>query len=145
MRRTGDLKLIQELNRSIILDMIRKDGPLSRSEIAKRSNLSPTTVTTAVNDLIQDRLVSERGTGVSNGGRKPILLQFSPDNHYIIGISISNSKITIAEMNLEARIRCKEVYSTRGHTGEHVISYLLELIEYFINIINKPFGLLSRK
>lgn len=141
LRRTGDLKLIQELNRSIILDMIRKDGPLSRSEIAKRSNLSPTTVTTAVNDLIQDRLVSERGTGVSNGGRKPILLQFSPDNHYIIGISISNSKITIAEMNLEARIRCKEVYSTRGHTGEQVISYLLELIEYFINIINKPLDL----
>lgn len=66
-RRTGDLKLIQELNRSIILDTIRQYGPISRSEIAKRNKLSPTTVTSAVSELIRDALVSEGGVGESNG------------------------------------------------------------------------------
>ncbi|UOK59081.1 winged helix-turn-helix domain-containing protein [Bacillus sp. OVS6] len=68
MRRTGDLKLIQELNRSIILDMIRKEAPISRSEIAKRINISPTTVTSAVNELMNEGFVREDGIGVSNGG-----------------------------------------------------------------------------
>src|SRR4030042_176980 len=35
MQRTGDLKLIQELNRSIILKTIQDHGPISRSEIAE--------------------------------------------------------------------------------------------------------------
>lgn len=132
MRRTGDLKLIQELNRSIILDTIRESGPISRIEIAKRNNLSPTTVTSAVNELIQEGLVSEQGTGISNGGRKPILLQFSPDNHFLIGISISNSLITIAEMNLEAKIKRKEVHSTQGRSGDQVVEQLLKIIEKFL-------------
>ncbi len=133
MRRTGDLKLIQELNRSIILDTIRHYGPISRSEIAKRHKLSPTTVTSAVGELIRDSLVSEVGTGTSKGGRKPILLQFSPDSHFLIGISISGSKITIAEMNLEAKVRKKEIYAIKSYQGDRVISYLLEIMEKFFS------------
>ncbi|PWU69363.1 ROK family transcriptional regulator [Gracilibacillus dipsosauri] len=132
MKRTGDLKLIQELNRSIVLDTIRRYGPISRSEIAKKNELSPTTVTSAVQDLIRERLVNENGTGLSSGGRKPILLQFSPDNHYLIGVSISYSKITIADMNLEAKINQKNVYLTNGYTNEHLIEYLLELLHGFL-------------
>ncbi|MGN8644807.1 ROK family transcriptional regulator [Gracilibacillus sp. HCP3S3_G5_1] len=131
MKRTGDLKLIQELNRSIILDTIRKYGPISRSEIAKKNDLSPTTVTSAVTDLINEGYVNEGGTGISSGGRKPILLQFSPDNHYLIGVSISYSKITIADMNLEAKINVKKIYSTKGYTGVALVNYLIQLLEEF--------------
>ncbi|UAL53642.1 ROK family transcriptional regulator [Bacillus sp. CMF21] len=132
MRRTGDLKLIQELNRSIILDMIRKEAPISRSEIAKRINISPTTVTSAVNELMNEGFVREDGIGVSNGGRKPVLLRFDPNSHFIIGVSISNSYIKVAEMNLEAEIRRKAVYSTNLHFGQAVIDHILEIIKQFL-------------
>lgn len=132
MRRTGDLKLIQEINRSIILDMIRKQAPISRSEIAKRINISPTTVTSAVNELMNEGFVREDGIGVSNGGRKPVLLRFDPNSHFIIGVSITNSYIKIAEMNLEAEIRRKEIYSTNLLFGQSVIKHVLELIRQFL-------------
>ncbi|WP_066189722.1 ROK family transcriptional regulator [Gracilibacillus timonensis] len=131
MKRTGDLKLIQELNRSIILETIRKYGPISRSEIAKKNELSPTTVASAVTELINDGYVNEGGTGISSGGRRPILLQFSPDNHYLIGVSISYSKITIADINLEAEINIKKIYPTKGYTGAVLVNYLLQLLEDF--------------
>lgn len=131
MKRTGDTKLIQELNRSIILETIRKYGSISRSEIAKKNDLSPTTVTSAVTELINEGYVVEGGTGTSSGGRKPILLNFSPDNHYLIGVSISYSKITIADMNLEAKINMKKIYPTNGYTGAALINYLLLLLEDF--------------
>jgi predicted NBD/HSP70 family sugar kinase len=132
MRRTGDLKLIQEINRSIILDIIRKQAPISRSEIAKRINISPTTVTSAVNELMNEGFVREDGIGVSNGGRKPVLLRFDPNSHFIIGVSITNSFIKIAEMNLEAEIRRKEIYSTNLLFGQSVIEHVLELIRQFL-------------
>ncbi|GAB2567340.1 ROK family transcriptional regulator [Gracilibacillus alcaliphilus] len=134
MKRTGDLKLIQELNRSIILETIRKHGPISRSEIAKQNELSPTTVTSAVAELINDGYVSESGTGISRGGRRPILLEFSPNNHYLIGVSISYTKITIADINLEAKINIKKIYPTKGYTGVTLINYLLQLLEDFYKL-----------
>jgi len=136
LKRTGDLKLIQELNRSIILDTIRQQGPISRSEIAKLHKLSPTTVTSAVSELIQQGLICEDGTGHSSGGRKPILVRFSPNSKFLIAISIRNSFITIAEMNLEAQVKRKETYSTNSYLGDEVIHYLLELTETFLSKSN---------
>lgn len=126
------MKLIQELNRSIILNMIREQGPISRSEIAKKNRLSPSTLTSAVLELIQEGLVCEDGIGLSNGGRKPIMLRFSPDNHFLIGISVTNTAITIAEINLEAKIRSKKVVAINNLFGETVISYVIEIIEEFL-------------
>ncbi|AXI10458.1 ROK family protein [Oceanobacillus sp. 143] len=131
-QRTGDLKFIQELNRSIILDTIRKKGPISRSEIAKLINISPTTVTSAVSEIISEGLVYEYGVGTSSGGRKPVLLRFNPDNHSIIGVSITNSYIRIADMNLEGKILKKVVHPTNQLKGQEFIQFILEVVEQFL-------------
>ncbi|UUZ86199.1 ROK family transcriptional regulator [Paenibacillus sp. P26] len=131
--RTGDLKLIQELNRSIILNMIREHGPISRSEIAKRNHLSPSTVASAVSELIQEGLASEIGQGTSSGGRRPIMVQFSPDNHFLIGISVYNRGLDIAEINLQAEIRRSRRLTAEDHfQGEKVTALLLDSIGDFI-------------
>ncbi|PAV30760.1 transcriptional regulator [Virgibacillus profundi] len=131
-QRTGDLKLIQELNRSIILDAIRKKGPISRSGIAKSINISPTTVTSAVSDLINEGLVYEDGVGTSSGGRKPVLIRFNPDSHSIIGVSLSNSYIRIADMNLEGKILRKEIHQTNQLKGQEIIQFILEVVDRFL-------------
>lgn len=134
MKRTGDLKLMQELNRSLILDAIRKSGPIPRVKIAQVIGVSPTTVTSAVSDLIAEGLVEEVGTGQStlNGGRKPILIQFCPDKHFLICVSISNSAIVVSEMNLDARIRNKHVYPSIDCLGQAVIDKLLDVLQDFM-------------
>ena len=132
MKRTGDLKLMQELNRFIILDTIRHYGPISRSEIAKRNNISPTTVTSAIRRLLRDGLVYEDGVGASNGGRKPILVRFSPDSRFLIGVSISNSAIKIAEMNLEAKSCKQKIFPIYNLMGKSFIDYLLRSISQFL-------------
>lgn len=132
MQRTGDLKLIQELNRSIILKTIQNHGPISRSEIAKKNKISSTTVTAAVKKLIKQGLVYEEGIGKSSGGRKPILLRFSSDSKFIIAVAITNSIIKIAEANLEAKINRQEIYPVNKLTGKAFIEYLLKSISKFL-------------
>lgn len=131
LRRTGDLSLIKELNKSIVLDLIRKKGPISRAEIAKTINISPTTVTSAVSELIDDLLVYENGLGTSNGGRKPILVQLNPNNRFLIGIAIDASKITIAELNLNAEVRIKEVYYIQQIPDFELSNFTLDMIDKF--------------
>ncbi len=52
MQRTENLKLVQELNRSIILKMIRHYGPTPRSEITKKNKINLTTVTSIVKNYL---------------------------------------------------------------------------------------------
>ncbi|MCG2761562.1 MAG: ROK family transcriptional regulator, partial [Candidatus Atribacteria bacterium] len=132
MQKTGNLKLIQELNRSIILKTIRYYGPISRSEIAKRNKVSPTTVTAAVRRLLQQGLVCEDSVGTSSGGRKPILVRFSPESQFIVVVAITNSSIKIAETNLEAKVRRQKIFPIHNLTGKLVIDYFLESISYFL-------------
>lgn len=137
MQRTGDLKLIQELNRSIILKTIQNYGPISRSEIAKKNKISSTTVTAAVKKLIKQGLVYEEGVGKSSGGRKPILIKFSSDSKFIVAVAITNSYIKIAETNLEAKIKRQEIYSVNKLTGGEFIDYLLGSISKFLKVYSK--------
>jgi len=132
MQRTGDLKLIQELNRSIILKTIRHYGPISRSEIAKRNKISPTTVTAAVRKLLKQELVCEDSMGVSSGGRKPILVRFSPESRFIIGVAITNSSIKIAKINLEAKVRKQKIFPIYTLVGKSFVDYLLKSIGQFL-------------
>jgi len=132
MQRTGDLKLIQELNRSIILRTIRDYGPISRSEIAKKNKISSTTVTAAVRELIQQGLVYEDGVGKSSGGRRPILIKFFSDSKFIITVAITNSYILIAETNLEAKVQRKEKFPVHNLTGKLVIDYIIKSISQFL-------------
>ena len=134
MQRTGDLKLIQELNRSIILKTIQNHGPISRSAIAKKNKISSTTVTTAVRELMQQGLVYEDGTGKSSGGRRPIFIRFSSDSRFIIAVAITNSSIKIAETNLEAKVRKQKVYPVHNLTGKLFIDYLLKSINQFLEV-----------
>ena len=132
MQRTGDLKLIQELNRSIILKTIRHYGPISRSEIAKRNKISPTTVTAAVRKLLKQELVCEDSMGVSSGGRKPILVRFSPESRFIIGVAITNSSIKIAKINFGAKVRKQKIFPIHNLRGELIVDYLLKSIGQFL-------------
>ena len=75
----GNPYLMKQLNRSAILSLLRERGPLSRSEIAKLLNVSPSTVTRIVNQLIKEELLCEDETAepTPNIGRPPILLRFN--------------------------------------------------------------------
>ncbi|NRF95721.1 ROK family transcriptional regulator [Paenibacillus frigoriresistens] len=130
---------MQEFNRSIILNVIREFGPISRSSIAQRKKISPTTVTSAVKELINEGLVCEVGTGVSNGGRKPIMLKISTDSRFLIGVSITNFNITIAEINLEAQIRRLRKVELRSEQlqGDKLIQLLLNSIHTFMETSDK--------
>lgn len=74
---TADLSLMRDFNKALIISLIHRHGTISRAEIAKRTNLSRCTVSTIANELLAANLVQESGTGQSQGGRRPILLEFN--------------------------------------------------------------------
>lgn len=99
---TGNFQWMKALNRSLVLNRIRTEGPISRADIAKRTSLTPATVTNLVQELLEDGFVVESDTGRSSGGRKPILLRIQPSAYQVIGIDVGVGQIKAALADLEA-------------------------------------------
>lgn len=103
--KTGDKHLIREINKSLILKIVRERGPISRADIAPILGLNPATVSSNIKLLLNDRLIKEIGTGESSGGRKPILLALNEEFFNCIGVDVRKDKIIAAVLNLEGKIQ----------------------------------------
>jgi len=72
-----------------ILELLRRKGPISRTDISKASGINPVTVSQYVDKLIDLDFVYEKSYDVSSGGRRPLLLDINPKAAYTIGIGVN--------------------------------------------------------
>ena len=86
--RKGTFEWMKSVNRSIILNKIRTDSPISRAQIAKDTKLTPPTVSSNVRALIDQGIVVESVLGESQGGRKPTMLLINNEAFYVIGVDV---------------------------------------------------------
>jgi N-acetylglucosamine repressor len=96
-----DLKV---LNRLLVLNTIRKRGPIARYEVAKVTSLAPPTVTVIVNDLIKAGVITEIGSGESSGGRKPVLLELNRRSGFIFAVRLQHDEIVVAILDITGNI-----------------------------------------
>jgi DNA-binding Lrp family transcriptional regulator len=101
---TADLSLMRELDRARILNLVRQENRLSRAEIAQRTNLSRTTVSNSINQLIEADRIREIQRGTSRGGRRPILLQLNYHAHCCVGLELSTTFLHLVITDLKAEI-----------------------------------------
>lgn len=119
---TGNSDLIRQLNRSLVLDLIRRQGPISRAEVKRTTGLNFTTVTNAVVDLVSEGLVQEVGLGTSSGGRKPLLLMLNPTARYVIGCELQSTELVIGLFDLSGQLVAEvEEEKDPGTSPEEVV------------------------
>lgn len=88
-----------------LLQLLWRERRISRAELARRNDLSRSTVSELIDVLIEHRLVRESGTGESRGGRRPILLEFNDDAWFILGVDIGAAHVSVCLTDL----RCTEL------------------------------------
>jgi len=96
--------LRKKSNFSRILDLLRKQGALSKLDIAKLTRMNTSSVGTLVDELIREGYINEIGPGSSTGGRRPVLLELNPHACYIIGVDFEATSIMAVLVNFGAQI-----------------------------------------
>lgn len=137
MNRVGNPYLMKQLNRSAILGLLRERGPLSRSDIARLLNISPSTVTRIVSELIEEGLLCEEdetAEPVSGIGRRPTLLRFNFLARLVIGVDIGGEKTTGCVADLQGAILYRGTVSSisdgdRSKSLSSLLDFVEELIE----------------
>jgi glucokinase len=126
----GRLDLIKKMNRQLVVEQIRSLQPISRAQIAKDLNLSKSTVSTIVEDLLKRKLIVEVGEGESTkeGGRRGLLLGFNPKSAYGIGVDIGGTKILIIITDLDGNMVYREKRKTTNDIDE-IVQFIRECLQ----------------
>lgn len=128
-----------QMNRSMVFDLIRRKGPISRAEIARTIGLSIPTVMKITEEFSHKQFVQDVGKGESSGGKRPELLELIPDSKYIIGVGVGRSKTNVLMMNLAGEVFIREIMETGGTVVPEVwISRLIQVIENVIRESGLP-------
>lgn len=124
-------RILEELqqDRKAVLNLIQKQGPLSKQNIQLITNLKLTTLNRIINDLQSRELIIEDSLGESTGGRKPTLYSINSSRFYIIGVDISRIYTQIVFVNLKMQILKENKFlMDESYSSERTLDKISEAI-----------------
>lgn len=87
-----------------VVAAIRRDGPLSRTDLSEELHYSRATITSIVSKMLSASILDEVGEGRSAGGRRPLLLDINPYLGLVAGIDIGATSVDVALADFRGRI-----------------------------------------
>jgi predicted NBD/HSP70 family sugar kinase len=93
------------MNQSTLLNLIRTQAPISRTQLVALSGLSTGTVVSITSELLKHQFIIEQGVAASSLGRKAGLLRVHAKGGYVLGLSlVENDEIVVVLLNLLGEI-----------------------------------------
>jgi len=121
----------RNINRRIILDLIRTRQPVSRADLARLSGLQRSTVSLITEQLLTEQWIAQGALGHLPRGRKPRFLHLNVKRAGIIGVNVRPTTTTIALANLNAQFIAHESFQT-NRDADVFIEDLTERLQSFI-------------
>ena len=143
MKQTLTSTLMRSINRSAILDLIRKKSPITRAKIARELSVSLPTVMRIVDTLVEEDLVRYVGNNPSSGGRPASLLEYNGQAYAVIGIDLGGTKMYGAVADLSGNIQHEISIPTNSNGAEQNLELLISLIQKLLDV-PRPDGQMIR-
>src|SRR5437762_5141629 len=98
----GTLAWLRHRNRQRVMEILRMHGRISQADIARATGLSRTTISTLINELKDEGLVSDVDTRSAHarGGRPGVQLVLRNPSRVVVGIDFGHSHVAIAVADL---------------------------------------------
>jgi len=132
VRLTITSSAMRDINRSAILEIIRRESPISRSAIAERLDVSLPTVMRIVEELVKEGFVRQNGSSEWSGGRRRPLLEFNSEGYVVLGVDMGGTKMYGAISDLGGHILDEVNIGHHGTTGEDSFIQLTTLIDQLL-------------
>src|SRR5277367_395903 len=97
----------RDVNRDIVLEIIRSRQPVSRADLARSSGLQPSTISAIVEQLLEEKWVTEGAVARRPRGRRPTLLSLN-DELVILAADVRPQQAIVAVVDLNGRFLSRE-------------------------------------
>jgi predicted NBD/HSP70 family sugar kinase len=94
-------------NQRVTLHAIRVNGPITRTDLADITGLTPPAIANITRKLMQDNLIKEAGRVRGARGQPPIKLVINPDSWFSVGVNIDRDHITLVVLDFQGTVRAR--------------------------------------
>jgi predicted NBD/HSP70 family sugar kinase len=111
-----------------IFDILRKRGPISRSDISQGMGINVVSISNYIDAFIKYNLVCEKDLDVSEGGRRPVLLDLNPRAGFAVGVGLNLMNMVGLLVDLKGNIITKTQIARPQTSVKEVSECLLEIV-----------------
>jgi predicted NBD/HSP70 family sugar kinase len=142
----GNQSTSRALNRSLVLNHLRRFGPTSRSALALATGLSNAAVTFVTTELLDEHLIVEgEGAAGAGTGRRPVPLDLNYGGRFAIGFKLMETRlygvltdfginpVATTEVEVDAR-RPECVVDTVAHAADDLLRAVPAAREHMLGI-----------
>ncbi|TDF98751.1 ROK family protein [Paenibacillus piri] len=123
----------KNINQYTIIQLIRDNGPMTKAEMAAKTNLTFTAINNIVEKLTNQHFIREAGYDLSSGGRKPVLLELNADALYAVGVHVSASTLKTAVINFcGVPVSAAEAKLESGTDRDTIMKQIIRAVESVI-------------
>ncbi len=117
-------------NRSLILQQLLHNGPQSRADLARATQLTAATVGDLVGDLRREGIIEEHGRRSTGPGKPGTLLRIVPNARLTVGLDLSDrNQFVGGVVNLVGEVVQRHEVARRDRTGAEAVGLVAELVE----------------
>ena len=106
--RLASSEVARDINRDIVLELIRTRQPVSRADLSRISGLQPSTISAIVEQLLAEKWIVEGAAVHRPRGRRPTLISLN-DDLVMLAADIRPNQAIIAIVDLNGRFLSREV------------------------------------
>ena len=103
----GTPSLLRAINERSLLELIRREGAMSRAEAARRSGLSKPTVSQALLGLEDAGLVHQAGRLQGPKGPGAVVYELNPESGWVVGIDVGSHWVRAALADISGTVRAR--------------------------------------
>ncbi|MGG7176872.1 ROK family transcriptional regulator [Clostridium paraputrificum] len=145
----GNQKEIKKVNRSLIMESIKKKGSTTRQKIVEDTGVSQTTVRSIISELLKEGEIIINGQGDSTGGRRAEIYSINKNRKLALVIYFSREGLTYNVLNfIGDKITSGVVYRQRQVTIgilKEVMDRVLENYDNISGIVISVPGVVSKE
>ncbi|PWI53555.1 sugar kinase [Rhizobium phaseoli] len=138
MKLKGDQTTARAMNRRLILNLLRREGPRSRADIATVIGLSPAAVTFVVADLLEEGIVVEGQAVPGPAGRRPIPVEINYQHALAVGFKLMVDSVECVATDLATNPVAAMRVRLVGHDPDYVADLLADIVPELVKLAGRP-------
>jgi len=120
---------LSEASRSVLVDLL-VHGPASRADLARRSGLSPASLTRITRSFVDAGLVSEsETTSTKRTGRPSQPMDVNVDQAHLVGIKLSAGQLNLVTTDLRAKLLTERTVPLPATDPRSVVATIAEVVD----------------
>lgn len=124
----SSLRTVKEKNRRLILKALLAEGVLSRIELAKQTELSPSTITALVGELLAEGIVQESGLRAATAGRSRAGLTVCADYGRMVVVDIGRRRAALYIYDMALQCVFRTELPEHGGDGNELLTSISDAI-----------------